>query len=78
MRKTNPDAERPFRAPLGAFVPIAGIAICLLLMFSLPKENWYRLVGWLAIGMAIYFGYGRSHSLMAQTPVKSKSGARSR
>ena len=78
MRKTNPNAERPFRAPLGAFVPIAGIAICLLLMFSLPTENWYRLVIWLAIGMAIYFGYGRSHSVMAIQAVKSKGGARSR
>ena len=78
MRKTNPNAERPFRAPLGAFVPIAGIAICLLLMFSLPTENWYRLVVWLAIGMAIYFGYGRSHSVMAIQAVKSKGGARSR
>jgi len=76
MRKTNPDAERPFRAPLGAFVPIAGIAICLLLMFSLPAENWLRLVIWLAIGMAIYFGYGRSHSVMAQMPVKAKIGGK--
>src|SRR5438876_125565 len=25
MRRMHPDAERPFRAPLGAFVPIAGI-----------------------------------------------------
>ena len=57
---------------------MAGIAICLLLMFSLPKENWYRLVGWLGIGMAIYFGYGRSHSVMATMPVKAKSGSRSR
>jgi APA family basic amino acid/polyamine antiporter len=73
MRKTNPNAERPFRAPLGAFVPIAGIAICLLLMFSLPAENWYRLVIWLAIGLAIYFGYGRSHSIMAQMETASKA-----
>jgi APA family basic amino acid/polyamine antiporter len=77
MRKTNPDAERPFRAPLGAFVPIAGISICLLLMFSLPKENWYRLVIWLGIGLTIYFGYGRSHSVMAKMPAgNSKVEAR--
>ncbi len=76
MRKTNPDAERPFRAPLGPVVPILGIAICLLLMFSLPKENWYRLVGWLAIGLAIYFGYGRQHSVMSE--LETKAAARSR
>src|SRR4029077_6000600 len=43
MRRTNPDAERPFRAPLYPFVPILGILTCLMLMFSLPVENWYRL-----------------------------------
>jgi len=45
-------------------------------MFSLPAENWLRLVIWLAIGMAIYFGYGRSHSVMAQMPVKAKIGGK--
>ncbi|HEV8368685.1 MAG TPA: amino acid permease [Pyrinomonadaceae bacterium] len=66
MRKTNPDANRPFRAPLVPLVPILGIATCLLLMFSLPAENWYRLIIWLAVGLAIYFLYGRRHSVMAQ------------
>jgi APA family basic amino acid/polyamine antiporter len=66
MRRTNPEAERPFRAPLGPAVPILGILFCLLLMFSLPAENWLRLVIWLVIGFAIYFGYGRYHSVMAR------------
>jgi len=65
LRRIHPEAERPFRAPLVPAVPILGIAICLLLMFSLPSENWLRLVVWLVIGLAIYFGYGRRHSLMA-------------
>jgi APA family basic amino acid/polyamine antiporter len=62
MRRTNPDAERPFRAPLYPFVPIAGILSCLLLMFSLPVENWYRLIVWMAIGFVLYFTYGYTHS----------------
>jgi APA family basic amino acid/polyamine antiporter len=65
MRRTHPEAVRPFRAPLGPVVPLLGIASCLLLMFSLPAENWYRLGGWLAVGLAIYFFYGRKHSLLA-------------
>jgi APA family basic amino acid/polyamine antiporter len=65
MRYTNPEAERPFKAPLGKFVPIAGIVLCLLLMFSLPAQNWLRLFIWLLIGFVIYFGYGRHHSVMA-------------
>jgi basic amino acid/polyamine antiporter, APA family len=66
MRRTHPDAQRPFRAPLGMFTPIAGIATCLLLMFSLAPENWWRLIGWLALGMLIYFGYSRKHCITAR------------
>jgi len=44
------------------FVPVAGILTCLLLMFSLPAENWIRLLVWLLIGITIYFFYGRHHS----------------
>src|SRR5216117_670590 len=66
MRRTNPDANHPFRAPLVPLVPILGILTCLLLMFSLPAENWYRLIVWLVIGLVIYFLYGRRHSIMAQ------------
>jgi APA family basic amino acid/polyamine antiporter len=62
MRKTNPDAERPFRAPLYPLVPILGILSCLLLMFSLPVENWYRLLAWMVFGFVLYFAYGHKHS----------------
>ena len=64
MRRTNPELHRPFRAPLFPFVPIAGILICALLMFSLPVENWYRLIIWLIIGFCIYFSYGKKHSAL--------------
>jgi len=66
MRRTHPEAERPFRAPFVPLVPILGIASCLLLMFSLPVENWWRLIAWLLLGFVIYFGYGRRHSVMAR------------
>ena len=66
MRRTNPNANRPFRAPFVPLVPILGIATCLLLMFSLPAENWYRLIIWLLIGLVIYFLYGRRHSVMSK------------
>ncbi len=67
MRKKYPDAHRPFRAPLVPFVPLAGIFTCLVLMLSLPAENWIRLVVWLFIGFVIYFFYGRKHSLLNNT-----------
>jgi len=66
MRRTNPNADRPFRAPFVPLVPILGILTCLLLMFSLPVANWWRLIIWLLIGFVIYFSYGRRHSVMAE------------
>ncbi|HEY1268986.1 MAG TPA: amino acid permease C-terminal domain-containing protein, partial [Candidatus Binatia bacterium] len=60
------DAPRPFRCPLVPLVPLLGIALCLVLMFSLPAENWLRLFVWLAIGLVIYFSYGRYHSVLAR------------
>jgi APA family basic amino acid/polyamine antiporter len=70
MRRTHPDVPRPFRAPFGMIVPILGILCCLLLMFSLPAENWLRLFVWLAIGLMIYFGYGRHHSRLGNPGAK--------
>lgn len=66
MRRTHPDAARPFRVPLVPWIPLLGIASGLLLMFSLPAENWLRLVVWFALGMLIYWGYGRRHSRLAR------------
>jgi APA family basic amino acid/polyamine antiporter len=62
MRKKMPDAPRSFRTPLVPFVPIAGILICLALMYSLPNESWARLVVWMALGVVIYFVYGKKNS----------------
>ncbi|MCI0587373.1 MAG: amino acid permease [Planctomycetes bacterium] len=66
MRKKHPEAERPFRCPMVPLVPILGILSCLLLMFSLPAANWWRLGVWLLIGFVIYFLYSRRHSVMAR------------
>ena len=30
----------------------------LLLMMSLPWSTWERLILWMALGIAVYFGYG--------------------
>jgi APA family basic amino acid/polyamine antiporter len=41
-----------------------GVLSCLMLMFSLPVANWWRLIAWLALGFVIYFAYGKKHSVM--------------
>jgi basic amino acid/polyamine antiporter, APA family len=73
MRYKHPEADRPFRAPLGPLVPILGILSCLILMFSLPPENWWRLIVWLLIGFLIYFCYGRRHSVLAKMRAADRS-----
>jgi APA family basic amino acid/polyamine antiporter len=66
LRYTDPGHPRPFRVPLVPVVPVVGVLGCLLLMFSLPEHNWYRLFGWMAIGLVLYFTYGRSHSVLGR------------
>jgi APA family basic amino acid/polyamine antiporter len=62
LRKTRPDAPRPFRTPWVPLVPILGAGICFLQMYALPADTWWRLAIWMANGIAIYFGYSRHHS----------------
>ncbi len=59
LRKTSPETPRPFRTPGMPWVPVVGTLICLYLMSGLPLPTWIRLFVWLAIGLTIYFGYGR-------------------
>jgi APA family basic amino acid/polyamine antiporter len=67
LRIRRPDAQRPFRCPLVYFVAPAGILVNLTMMLFLPLETWWRLFGWLAIGLIIYFAYGmRSSALRAE------------
>ncbi len=62
LRVKEPDAKRGFRTPWVPFVPIMGILFCVYLMMGLPTITWLRFVIWLAIGLVIYFMYGRWHS----------------
>ncbi len=62
LRHSLPNAVRPFRTPLVPYVPVIGVLICVYLMYSLPTESWIRLFIWMAIGVLVYFSYGRKHS----------------
>lgn len=67
LRKTDPDAVRPFRVPWVPLIPILGILTCLAMMLFMPLDTWLRLIVWLAIGMAIYFFYGKKNSKLRQS-----------
>jgi APA family basic amino acid/polyamine antiporter len=66
LRYKSPNLARPFRTPLVPLVPILGILICGYMMTSLPWATLERLIIWMIIGLAIYFGYSRSHSKLAR------------
>jgi basic amino acid/polyamine antiporter, APA family len=65
LRIIEPDRHRPFRVPGYPVVPILSMGACTWLMFGLPLITWPRFGIWLAIGLVIYFLYGRKHSRMA-------------
>jgi APA family basic amino acid/polyamine antiporter len=62
LRRSAPDAVRPFRTPWVPWVPAVGGIMCLAQMIGLPLETWLRLVFWLVAGFAIYFLFGRRHA----------------
>lgn len=66
MRRTHPDIARPFKTPLVPLVPILGILFNVGLMLGLGWTNWARLVGWMAVGLLIYFNYSRKRSVTHQ------------
>ncbi len=67
LRYTDPERPRPFRTPLVPIVPVLGILACVYLMLGLPVDTWARLIIWMALGLAIYFLYGRRHSKVGLT-----------
>jgi len=64
LRYVHPELPRPFRTPLVPVVPVLGILICGYMMYGLPRDTWLRLIIWMAIGLGIYFLYGRRHSAL--------------
>ena len=75
LRKRSPELARPFRAPFMPVTAILGILISLAMMLGLPGETWLRLVIWLAVGLVIYFSYGRFHSRvqLGLLPIESET-----
>lgn len=62
LRVVEPNRVRPFRVPAIALVGPLGALGSIFVMSGLPGDTWIRLFVWLAIGLVIYFTYGRRHS----------------
>jgi APA family basic amino acid/polyamine antiporter len=66
LRRIDPQRPRPFRMPLVPWFPLACMAICLLLMFSLPMKTWILFGTWMAAGLVLYASYGHRHSRLRE------------
>ena len=69
LRRTRPDLPRGYRVPFVPWFPIMGTALCIYLMADLPGTTWWRFLIWMAIGLAIYVVYGRTHSRLRRGEV---------
>ncbi|HEU4812093.1 MAG TPA: amino acid permease [Nocardioides sp.] len=65
LRRKRPDLPRSFRAPAVYVVSAASVLLCFYLMLNLTGGTWVRFAVWMAIGLVIYFTYGRHHSRLA-------------
>src|ERR1700721_1328759 len=68
LRYTRPDMPRPFKTPFTPVIPLLGVLSCSFLIINLPWITLIRFVIWMLIGLIIYFGYGRFHSVLNADP----------
>jgi len=66
LRRTRPDLERSFKVPFMPVLPILSVIACLWLMINLTAITWIRFLIWMALGVLIYYAYGRRHSLVGK------------
>ena len=48
-----------------SLIPLMGVTTCLYLLTGMTKSNWAWFLGWLVLGLVIYFLYGYRNSRLA-------------
>jgi APA family basic amino acid/polyamine antiporter len=66
LRRTAPERKRYFRCPFVPTFPLLGVGLCGALMLALPLVTWIRFFVWLALGLGVYFLYGKEHSVLGR------------
>lgn len=65
LRRTHPEMKRPFRTPGAPLVPLIGVGFSAWLIASLEPVTWLYTAIWVTLGLLVYFGYSRRHSVLA-------------
>ncbi|MFC5774859.1 amino acid permease [Ectobacillus antri] len=66
FRKSHPDLQRGFRVPFVPVLPIISVACCVFLMVNLPGTTWLYFSVWVLLGVIVYLGYSRKHSVLQE------------
>jgi APA family basic amino acid/polyamine antiporter len=48
-------------------LPILGIVFIIIIASGLDPITWLVFLGWMAVGMTVYFTYSRRHSVLGRT-----------
>jgi len=65
LRRRKPDLPRAFRTPWVPVVPVIGIVFSIWLLSELAAITWMVFLGWVALGLLVYFAYGIRNSKLA-------------
>lgn len=66
LRVKQPNLERPFKVPALPLIAICGICINTYLMINLSLDAQMLSIGWLAIGVLVYFLYGKRNAKLGK------------
>ena len=66
LRRSRPDLERGYRAPLVPLLPALSVLATVWLMLNLTVETWRNFAIWMAVGLVLYLAFGRRHSVVGQ------------
>jgi APA family basic amino acid/polyamine antiporter len=66
LRVKQPNIERTFKVPALPVIAVCGILINTYLMINLSKDAQMLSLGWLAIGVVVYFLYGKRNAKLGK------------
>lgn len=66
LRKTRPNLPRTFKVAFSPITPAIGFGLCLWMMGSFETITWEYFIGWMILGLVLYFTYGMRRSQLAR------------